>query len=243
MSPNYEYVFQRALSLSSVPSPRVLDYGCGRGEVVTLGLSRGVDFYGVDRASDKGDRPENFRPLADGRIQFDDGFFDVVISNQVFEHIQDPPRALAEISRVLKPGGVFLALFPDKSAWFEGHIGLYFVHWMPAGLAHRYMTLCHHLGFGYYREGRSAKQWADFMLHQLQTDVFYHSPSDLRAWWARAFGGNPRPAEKDYMQFRFQESPPLRGLASLAQLPLTSDALAFVCRKRAGIVWMTTKAG
>ncbi len=241
MSPNYEYVFQRALSLTHTRSPRVLDYGCGRGEIVTYGRSQGVEFYGVDMAADPSERPENFRPIKDGVIPFEDNFFDVVVSNQVFEHVADPPKAVAEISRVLKPGGRFLALFPDGTSWFEGHVGLYFVHWMGPSLAHRYMMLCHHLGFGYYREGKTAKEWADFMLNQLQTDVFYHSPEDLRRWWSDAFGGSPASFEHDFMGFRLGASPSLSRFAGGAKNPLVSAILSFVCRKRAGIVWLATK--
>ncbi len=242
MSPNYEYVFQRALSLSPVTSPRVLDYGCGKGEVVTHGREAGYEFWGVDMDAVASERPEAFRPLSDGRIHFDDNFFDVVISNQVFEHVDDPPKALAEIARVLKPGGVFLVLFPDKSAWFEGHVGLYFVHRMAVKLAYRYMMLCHRLGFGYYHEGRSAKEWADFMSHQLATEVFYHSPADLRRWWKGALGGSPQSAEADFMTFRLSASNRLRPLAGLARIPGASMLLYLVSRKRAGIVWITEKS-
>jgi SAM-dependent methyltransferase len=232
MSPNYQYVFERALSASSNPRPLVLDYGCGRGEVVSFGRSRGYQFFGTDRDAPAAERPEFFKPLNGSTIQFDDNFFDVVISNQVFEHVQDPPAALREIARVLKPGGTFLALFPDRSAWFEGHVGLYFVHWMPPNLAHSYMKACHLLGFGYYREGMSADEWADHMAHQLATDVFYHSSADLRRWWLEAFGSAPVSIESDYMKFRI-------GAASR----VIGDAiLSFVCRKRAGIVWTTKRA-
>src|SRR5689334_9475208 len=150
MSANYEYVFRRAVDLAGKPSPRVLDYGCGRGEVVNLGRSRGYEFFGVDRDAPANERPQFFRPLDGARIQFEDRFFDVVISNQVFEHVEKPQDALREIARVLRPGGVFLDLFPDRSAWFEGHVGLYFVHWLAPRAARLYMGTCHKLGFGYF---------------------------------------------------------------------------------------------
>ena len=35
---------------------------------------------------------------------------------------------LAKISRVLKPGGMVLSLFPDKGVWREGHCGIPFLH-------------------------------------------------------------------------------------------------------------------
>jgi SAM-dependent methyltransferase len=239
MSPNYEYILERAASLSRVSAPRILDFGCGRGEVIEMGRQRGLEVYGVDRP---GNVPSDRLKIMEGhRIPFDDAFFDVVISNQVFEHVADPPAALAEISRVLKPGGVFLALFPDSSSWFEGHIGLYFVHRMSRGLAHAYMMLCHRVGFGYYRRGKTAREWADFMLHQLETDVFYHSPNDLRRWWEDAFGAPPSPFERDFMVFRLEQSPLLSRFASWGKNLPVSSALSFVCRKRAGIVWLTPK--
>jgi hypothetical protein len=100
---------------------------------------------------------------------------------------------------------------------------------------------CHHLGFGYYREGKTAKEWADFMLHQLETDVFYHSPHDLRKWWSDAFGGPPAPFEQDFMAFRLGASPSLSRFAGWAKNPLVSPVLSFVCRKRAGIAWLATQ--
>ena len=239
MSPNYEYVLGRAISLARTPSPRILDFGCGRGEVIKLGRERGIDVYGVDRP---GNVPSDRLLIMEGhRIPFDDNSFDVVISNQVFEHVADPPKALAEISRVLKPGAQFLALFPDNTSWFEGHVGLYFVHWMPRTLAHRYMMVCHRLGLGYYQEGRTAKQWADFMLHQLETDVFYHSPKDLQRWWQDAFGAAPSPFERDFMMYRLEASPSLSRFARWAKDPLIGRILSFICRKRAGIVWLASR--
>jgi hypothetical protein len=46
------------------------------------------------------------------QLTFPTAVFDVVVSNEVFEHIPDLPRGLTELARVLKPGGVLLATFP-----------------------------------------------------------------------------------------------------------------------------------
>ena len=45
-------------------------------------------------------------------MQFDDGTFDCVIANHVLEHVDDDARALAEIHRVLKPGGMAILQTP-----------------------------------------------------------------------------------------------------------------------------------
>ena len=92
---------------------------------------------------------------------------------------------------------------------------------MPRRIAHYYMMLCHSFGFGYYRVGKTAREWADFMQHQLDTDVFYHSPKDLREWWQDAFGAAPpSPFEQDFMAFRLEKS------ASLSRFGNKSTDLA-----------------
>ncbi|MCI0441041.1 MAG: class I SAM-dependent methyltransferase, partial [Chloroflexi bacterium] len=61
-------------------------------------------------------------------LSFPDRVFDIVLSNEIFEHIPDLSKGITEIARVLKPGGTLLATFPfayDSAqtivkAWFEG---------------------------------------------------------------------------------------------------------------------------
>lgn len=51
-----------------------------------------------------------------------DSTFDVVVSNQVLEHVKDLEHFLHELRRVLVPGGVSVHLFPLSSALWEGHL-------------------------------------------------------------------------------------------------------------------------
>ena len=68
----------------------------------------------------------------DGRLPFPDASFDAVTSNMVFEHIADFEKPVSEIARVLKPGGLFVVLFPSRELWFEQHVGLPFAHRFPS---------------------------------------------------------------------------------------------------------------
>jgi SAM-dependent methyltransferase len=57
-------------------------------------------------------------PLADVRLdvtelQFSDESFDLVVCNHVLEHVPDDRRAMRELHRVLRPGGVAILLVPD----------------------------------------------------------------------------------------------------------------------------------
>ena len=77
----------------------MLDFGCGGGEIVVAGRERGLSIWGVevfyegsrarDMARDNGALGSTVLEFRDGRTPFRDGAFDVVVSNQVLEHIED----------------------------------------------------------------------------------------------------------------------------------------------------------
>jgi len=63
-----------------------------------------------------GSMHQGFRCEDLGRQSFPDGSFDLVISQDVLEHLPDPVSAFREISRTLKPGGAHLFTVP----WYRG---------------------------------------------------------------------------------------------------------------------------
>lgn len=66
---------------------------------------------------------------------------DGVICNQVYEHVDDQPALMAEIHRVLKPGGACYFGIGTRHVLVEGHYKLPFLSWLPHALAHVYMKL------------------------------------------------------------------------------------------------------
>ena len=116
-STHYDFVVAAGRALASKDRPRVLDFGCGLGQVVERGVAAGLDMVGVDTFEGQLSNWRDEIPphIADrihciaGPLPFPDASFDVVITNQVFEHIADPRTVLPEIRRVLKTGGAFLA--------------------------------------------------------------------------------------------------------------------------------------
>ena len=72
-----------------------------------------IDGSHYEKAKDGGVNFIGDFDLETGRLPFADNRFDLVFSKSVLEHIHKPRQYLAEIYRVLKPGGVFVALVPD----------------------------------------------------------------------------------------------------------------------------------
>lgn len=100
-----------------MPRQRLLDLGCGRGEFLRGFMRCGVQGFGVDQ-SEAAARlcPEADLRIADlenDRLPFDDGFLDVVYSKSVLEHFYYPEKIVAEVYRVLKPGGLVITMCPD----------------------------------------------------------------------------------------------------------------------------------
>ncbi|MDE2880139.1 methyltransferase domain-containing protein [Candidatus Palauibacter soopunensis] len=78
--------------------------------------------------------------VADGtRLPTSDACFDFLIVNHLYEHVADPRRLFAEVSRVLKPGGSAYVSAGSRWAFLEPHYRLPFLSWLPRGLADRYV--------------------------------------------------------------------------------------------------------
>lgn len=76
--------------------------------------------------------------LYDGdRLPFDDDAFDIVESMDVLEHAADPHRYLAELARVLAPGGLVLLATPNRLWPIEQHLGILGPPWLPVAAADR----------------------------------------------------------------------------------------------------------
>jgi SAM-dependent methyltransferase len=54
-------------------------------------------------------------------LPFPDATFDTILSHEVLEHVQDDARAVAEMARVLKPGGRAVIFVPNRLYFFETH--------------------------------------------------------------------------------------------------------------------------
>jgi SAM-dependent methyltransferase len=106
------------------PAARVLDFGCGDGASVHAWLEAGFDAWGCDIVAPDDDLGGRLRTIrsSPSRLPFGDGEFDLVYSEQVFEHVMNPDEAIRELSRVLRPHGVGLHFFPSRYRPIECHV-------------------------------------------------------------------------------------------------------------------------
>ncbi|MGD0765250.1 MAG: class I SAM-dependent methyltransferase [Dehalococcoidia bacterium] len=108
--------FERVLRERIPAGARVLDAGCGSGRVFRYGLDSPAWVVGVDLTEELRDNPNIDRQVRGdlGALPFRDASFDAVLASHVMEHLPRPEKAVAEMARVLKPGGVMLLLTPNR---------------------------------------------------------------------------------------------------------------------------------
>ncbi len=253
MSVNYDYIVDSFSRLDK--GGTFLDFGCGAGKVVEKGVRAGLDFWGADAYPEGrspyhdvmlSERPEvadRIRRIENETLPFPDNHFTAVSTNMVFEHISDLARPLSEIHRVLKPGGLFLALFPTSECWWEGHVRLYFPHMMAPGsdAQFQYLRIMNRLGLGKKSEGESPEAWARNFQNYLRSYCFYHEPGKVGAWWRASFGKEPESIESDFMAYRLQKSR-LKNILPVFDNAPGKRLLKEVCRRRACRVLTARKA-
>jgi SAM-dependent methyltransferase len=172
---------------------QVLDVGCGPG-TITVDLAARVrdgQVTGIDAAPDvlaearqeagrRGQANVGFETGDVYRLAYADGTFDVVHAHQLLQHLSDPVRALAEMRRVCRPGGLVAARDGDYGGmfWFPEEPEL--AEWLAW-----YRAVARALG-GEPDAGRCLLSWAraaGFAEVESSASAWcYTGPAD-RPWW------------------------------------------------------------
>jgi SAM-dependent methyltransferase len=111
---------------------KLLDVGAGNGRTLRYleaeGVAAHIEFHGVDLSPKRlvnVYRPERWSLVqanVEHGLPFDTASFDVVVCEQVLEHLHDPQGVVDEIARVLKPDGLLIAgvpSFPPVGYWIR----------------------------------------------------------------------------------------------------------------------------
>jgi SAM-dependent methyltransferase len=107
---------------------RLLENGCGVGlyleHLDPLGCETvGLEFD-ISRAQEAKKKSTNVIGGAGENLPFPTGSFDLILSNEVIEHVNDDSEAIQEMIRVLVPGGRLILFCPNRWYPFETH-GIY----------------------------------------------------------------------------------------------------------------------
>jgi SAM-dependent methyltransferase len=147
----------KQLALRAVPRPRsgarALDLGCGDGFWSERLRELGYAVTAVDiprqYPNEDADIPYAGVVYADANapLPFPDASFDLVWCSEVIEHLNQPDAAIAEIRRVLRPGGTAIITTPNSFFW--GHYLL-----RVFGMSHRDWQNTGHVQFFHYRDVR-----------------------------------------------------------------------------------------
>lgn len=140
------------------PGARWLDLGCAYGYLVAEAAAGGFAAVGVDVSAYALARVRAEAPAASGRVlrgladllPFADATFDVVSAFDVLEHLHEPEPALAEIARVLKPGGVLVGATPDP-LFFAGEEETHFSERPPSYWVDRLRALGFSVDFRFFQ--------------------------------------------------------------------------------------------
>lgn len=129
----------------------ILDVGCGTGGFAIAASFRGCRVYAIDPdkealkiAKEKTKLLKlevNFEKEEAENLPYKKNFFDFVYSYTVLEHVQNVQKALKEIVRVTKRGGLIYINFPNYAAFYEGHYKIFWIPFMPKFIGRFYLIL------------------------------------------------------------------------------------------------------
>ncbi|MCS7212841.1 MAG: class I SAM-dependent methyltransferase [Candidatus Calescibacterium sp.] len=129
--------------IGDISNKRILDFGCGWGNFLLYCLINRYNALGVDISRtrfrffssviDMLELPRELKSryiIYDGKtLPFKEEIFDIVLANQVLEHVENIENSIREINRVLKRSGFLYVRSPDYSrSFFEPH---YKLVWFP----------------------------------------------------------------------------------------------------------------
>lgn len=174
---------------------RVLDYGCGRGNTVAALRNMGYNAFGVDIdpayvangrhyfREVKAEYPIISTIDANSATLFPAHYFDVVLSDQVLEHVKPIELVIDEINRISSDKAVGFHIYPSAFSLIEPHMFLPCVHWLPKNALRKkaiHLLLALGLGAPYFKD-YTTTQRAEIFYQFSVSDTYYRGAGVISA--------------------------------------------------------------
>ncbi len=169
----WDYRNKVAASLLDGNDHTIVDLGCGEGIALEMaaGMFPGADVFGVDYLAENIEicSQHGLRAIRGDLYDLDipDGSVDAAMLQEVIEHLHEPHAAVAEIHRILRPGGKLIIVFPNDRTW---------------KFVWRMMLMFKEANYDYGH----VRQWTPRSSRRFLTergfDVFYSRPTPLPIW-------------------------------------------------------------
>lgn len=140
---------RRVLGGDAALRGRILNVGCGTGGFNVVAEEAGAWPVGVDADAEaiaicalkreKG--AGRFVRAAAEQLPFPDRAFDIVYCFSAIEHVESVEGTVAEMVRVVRPGGLIYVHTPNAWSWYEGHYKVLWAPFLPEPLGRLYLRL------------------------------------------------------------------------------------------------------
>ncbi|NJN67783.1 MAG: class I SAM-dependent methyltransferase [Chloroflexaceae bacterium] len=152
-------------------------------------------------------------------LPFPAASFDAVVSWDVMEHVRSPTHMLAEIARVLRPGGCAVLTVINRRAWVDPHYHMWGLNWLPrpwaerviqwrgrskAGAAFQDMQRLSEMHYFHYHEFVSLAQRHGFEVRDLREELLAEGHLPSPRWSRRAMRAVLRVVGFEHLAYRLQ---------------------------------------
>ncbi len=168
----------------------ILDFGCGKGELVELIVRQGFQCtMGVDIDIKRIDYARKYRSLGESqrfrvitkepyRLPIKDNSIDFILSCQVLEHVKDIDACFREFARIMHPNSISIHIFPPKFRLFETHTNV------PIGnIIKKFWWHCLWVSVGFRQQSAkkmSILECANAHIKYLQDNTFYRTEKEIK---------------------------------------------------------------
>lgn len=183
------------------PSFTVLDLGCGRGACAddkvpfrrNLRILRGKvsRVIGIDVDPNAAQNPfiDEFRPINGGRWPVEDASIDLIVTDNVVEHVADPAAFFAEARRVLKEGGYICIRTPNR--------------WSYVGMLSRLVPNRHHVRVKQAVQNGAKEEDTFPTVHRCNTTWALRRMMRRNGFDCVVYGYEPEPSYLSFSRFAY----------------------------------------